>query len=142
MLLTKRGSCSFPDRAYRFAPVPPMLKIAALALAATGAVAGQSGDGNERFRDWGRVHELRPDQQILVRPFKGMGNRVFATYVSSDATGLVVRLKNNQELEISKDRIHLLLAGNGCGTRFWSAQGLGLRSWRYGVWPFPISSSL
>lgn len=105
MLLTKQGSCSFPDRAYRFAPVPPMLKIAALALAATGAVAAQSGDGNERFRDWGRVHELRPDQQILVRPFKGMGNRVFATYVSSDATGLVVRLKNNQELEISKDRI-------------------------------------
>ncbi len=86
-----------------------MLKMAALALAVTGAVAAQSGNGDERFRDWGRVHELRPDQQILVRPFKGMGDKVFATYVSSDATGIVVRLMNDQELEISKDRIRSVL---------------------------------
>ena len=86
-----------------------MLKVAALALAATGAVAAQSGDGDERFRDWGRIHELQPDQQIVVRPFKGMGNKVFATYVSSDATGIVVRLKNDQELEISKDRIRSVI---------------------------------
>ncbi len=80
-----------------------MLKIAVLALAATGAAAAQSGD--EALRDWGRVHKLRPDQQIVVRPFEGMGGKVLATYVSSDATGIVIRLKNDQELEISKDRI-------------------------------------
>ena len=80
-----------------------MLKIAVLALAATGAATAQSGD--EPLRDWGQVHKLRPDHQIVVRPFKGMGGKVLATYVSSDATGIVVRLKNDQELEISKDRI-------------------------------------
>ena len=89
--------------------LPPMLQIAALALAATGAVAAQSGDGDEQIRDWGRVHELRPDQQVVVRPFTGMGDKVFATYVSSDATGIVVRLKNDQELEISKDRIRSVI---------------------------------
>lgn len=89
--------------------LPQMLKIAALALAAIGAVAAQSGDGDERFRDWGRVHKLRPDRQIVVRPFKGMGGKVFATYVSSDATGIVVRLKSDQELEISKDRIQSVM---------------------------------
>ena len=89
--------------------LPRMLKIAALALAATGAAAAQSGDGDEQFRDWGRVHELLPDQQIVVRPFKGMGGKVLATYVSSDATGIVVRLKNDQEVEISKDRIRSVI---------------------------------
>ncbi|MDE0264831.1 MAG: hypothetical protein OXJ37_20685 [Bryobacterales bacterium] len=110
-----------------------MLKVAALVLAATGAAAAQSGDGDERIRDWGRVHELRPDQQIVVRPFKGMGGKVFATYVSSDATGIVVRLENNQDLEISKDRIrsvirrkrmrNAVLAGAGAGfavMAFWT----------------------
>ena len=86
-----------------------MLKIAALALAASGVVAAQTGDGDERFRDWGRVHKLQPDQQIVVHPFKGMGNKVFATDVSSDATGIFVRLKNDQELEISKDRIRSVI---------------------------------
>lgn len=86
-----------------------MLKTAALALAVTGAAAAQSGDGDERFRDWGRVHELRPNQQIVVRPFMGMGDKVIATYVSSDATGIVVRLKNDQALEISKDRIRSVI---------------------------------
>lgn len=89
--------------------LPQMLKIAALALAVTGAAAAQSGNGDERFRDWGRVHKLQPDQQVVVRPFKGMGDKVFATYVSSDATGIVVRLKNDQELEISKDRIRSVI---------------------------------
>lgn len=102
-----------------------MLKIAALALAAAGAATAQSADGEERFRDWGRVHELRPDQQLVVHPFKGMGAKVLATYVSSDATGIVVRLKNDQQLEIPKDRIrsvirrkrmrNALLIGAGAG---------------------------
>ncbi|MDE0107463.1 MAG: hypothetical protein OXN96_06620 [Bryobacterales bacterium] len=102
-----------------------MLKIAALALAAAGAVAAQSRDGDEPLRDWGRVHKLRPDQQLVIRPFKGMGDKVLATYISSDATRIVVRLKNDQELEISKDRIrsvirrkrmrNAVLAGAGAG---------------------------
>lgn len=86
-----------------------MLKIAALAIAVAGAAAAQSGDSDERFRDWGRVHKLLPDQQIVVRPFKGMGEKVLATYVSSDAAGIVVRLKNDHELEISKDRIRSVI---------------------------------
>lgn len=45
----------------------------------------------------------------MVRPFKGMGSKVFATYVSSDATGIVVRLKNDQKLEISRDRIRSVM---------------------------------
>lgn len=85
-----------------------MLKTAALTLAVVGAAVAQSSD-EERVRDWGRVHELQPGQQIEVRPFKGLGDKVFATYVSSDAFGIVVRLKSDQELQISKDRIRSVI---------------------------------
>ncbi len=87
----------------------PMLKTAVLTLVAVGVAIAQSSYDDERFHDWGRVHELQPGRQIVVRPFKGMGSKVFATYVSSDATGIVVRLKNDQKLEISRDRIRSVM---------------------------------
>ena len=102
-----------------------MLKAAVLTLVAAAAALGQSNGGEERFRDWSRVHELQPGQRLVVRPFKGMGSKAVATHVSSDAAGIVVRLRNDQELEISKERIrsvvrrkrmrHAVLIGAGAG---------------------------
>ena len=114
-----------------------MLKIAALALAATGAAAAQSGDSDERFRDWGRVHKLSPDQQIVVRPFKGMGGKVLATYVSSDATGIVVRLKNDQELEISKDRIQSVIRRKRMRNAVLIGAGVGFAVMALWTIPYP-----
>ena len=86
-----------------------MLKIVAVALVVTGVAAAQSGGGDERVRDWSRIHELRPGHRIAVRPFKGMGSKVLATYVSSDAAKIVVRLENDQKLEIPKERVRSVI---------------------------------
>ncbi len=114
-----------------------MLKIAALAIAVAGAAAAQSGDSDERFRDWGRVHKLQPDQQIVVRPFKGMGGNVLATYVSSDATGIVVRLKNDQELEISKDRIRSVIRRKRMRNAVLIGAGVGFAVMALWTIPYP-----
>lgn len=103
----------------------PALKVAVLALFVAGAALAQASGGAERFHDWGRVHELQPGRLLVVRPFEGMGRKVVGTYVSSDATGIVVRLRNDQELELSKERVrsvtrrkrmrHAVLIGAGIG---------------------------
>ena len=59
----------------------------------------------EPVYDWGRVRALKPGRQIVVRPFKGMGRKVVGDYVSSDAAGIVVRMKDGQEVAIPKERI-------------------------------------
>lgn len=60
---------------------------------------------DEPRRDWSRVQALPSGQQIVVKPFKGMGPKVKGAYVSSDADRLIVRRQNGQEATISKDRI-------------------------------------
>lgn len=63
---------------------------------------------DEPRRDWSRVQALPSGQQIVVKPFKGMGPKVKGAYVSSDAGRLIVRRQNGQEATISKERIHLV----------------------------------
>ena len=63
---------------------------------------------DEPRRDWSRVQALPSGQQIVVKPFKGMGPKVKGAYVSSDADRLIVRRQNGREATISKDRIHLV----------------------------------
>ena len=62
----------------------------------------------EARRDWSRVQALPSGQQIVVKPFKGMGPKVKGAYVSSDAGHLVVRRQHGQAVTIPKDRIRLV----------------------------------
>ena len=121
-----------------------MLKTAVQTLVAVGAAVAQSSYDDERFREWGRVYKLQPGQQIVARPFKAMRSKAFATFVSSDAAVIVVRLRNDRKLEISKDRIRPVVrrkrthsalltgAGTGCPViAFWTVRLPDL------VQPFP-----
>ncbi len=60
---------------------------------------------DEHWQDWSRVQALQPGQKIVVRSFKGMESKVVGTYVASDAGLLVVRMRNDQAVTISKDHI-------------------------------------
>ena len=81
-----------------------MAKSYALLLSVA-LLAAPAGRADEPRRDWSRVQALPSGQQIVVKPFNGMGPKVKGAYVSSDADGLIVRRQNGQEATISKDRI-------------------------------------
>ena len=59
----------------------------------------------EAWHNWSRVQALQPGQKVVVKSFKGMDPKVVGTYVSSDAGQLVVRMRNDQAVTISKDQI-------------------------------------
>ena len=85
--------------------------------------------------DWGRVRALKPGRQIVVRSFKGMGRKVVGDYASSDAAGIVVRMKDGQEVAIPKERIrqvtrrkrmrYAILIGAAVGFAIFAASTLG-----------------
>ena len=70
---------------------------------AAGAALAQTNGSAKPINDGNRIHGLEPGEQLFVRYFKGIGPEQVATYVSSDAAGIVVRLPNGQKLKIPRE---------------------------------------